>query len=80
MSLTCAEARIMASDLLDENLTEAERSALLEHIQSCASCPQLYRSMASVYQHLRAATPVLPPSVLRERIRRLFTPYGSERD
>ena len=73
MSLTCAEARIMASDLLDDNLDAGERSALFEHIQSCASCPRLYQSMAAVYQRMRAAAPVIPSSVVRERIRGLFS-------
>ncbi len=72
MSLTCAQARLMASEQLDEDLTEEERAALLEHIRTCGSCPQLYRSMAAVYQHLRTVAPTTPPEHLRRQLRRLF--------
>ncbi len=51
MSLTCEQARVMASDLLDESLKKDERAALLSHIETCTSCPHLYRSMAAVYQN-----------------------------
>lgn len=72
MSLTCAEARVMASDLLDESLTKEERAALLSHIETCTSCPQLYRSMAAVYQQMRTAAPATPSEDLRRQLRRLF--------
>lgn len=72
MSLSCEEARVMASDLLDESLTEDERAALLSHIESCNSCPQLYRSMAAVYQQMRTAAPATPTEELRRRVRQLF--------
>jgi predicted anti-sigma-YlaC factor YlaD len=72
MSLTCEQARVMASDLLDESLTEGERTALLAHIETCTSCPNLYRSMAAIYQHMRSAEPAAPPEELRRRVRDLF--------
>jgi predicted anti-sigma-YlaC factor YlaD len=72
MTLTCGEARLMASDLLDERLNERERSDLLDHIRTCTSCPQLYRSMAAIHQHLRTTALEAPPDELRKRIRRLF--------
>jgi len=72
MSLTCAQARVMASDLLDESLTEDERAALLSHIETCRSCPQLYRSMAAIYQQMRSAKPAIPPEELRRQVQRLF--------
>ena len=72
MTLRCGEARLMASDLLDERLTEKERADLFDHIRTCASCPQLYRSMTAVYQHLRASVPQTPPHELRTQVRRLF--------
>lgn len=72
MSLTCERARVMASDLLDETLTEDERSALLAHIETCTSCPQLYRSMAAVYQQMRSAAPATPTEELRRQVRQLF--------
>lgn len=72
MSLSCEEARVMASDLLDESLTEDERAALLSHIESCNSCPQLYRSMAAVYQQMRTAAPATPTEELRRQVRQLF--------
>jgi predicted anti-sigma-YlaC factor YlaD len=72
MSLTCAQARVMASDLLDESLTEEERAAVLDHIETCTSCPNLYQAMAAVYQHMRTAAPATPPEELRRQVRRLF--------
>jgi predicted anti-sigma-YlaC factor YlaD len=72
MSLTCEQARVMASDLLDENLTEDERAALISHIETCTSCPHLYQSMAAIYQQMRTATPAIPPEELRRRVRQLF--------
>lgn len=72
MSLTCEQARLMASDLLDETLSEDERIALLAHIEICDSCPQLYRSMAGVYQQMRSAAPATPTEELRRQVRQLF--------
>lgn len=72
MSLSCEQARVMASDLLDESLTEDERRALLAHIETCTSCPDLYRSMAAVYQHMRTTQPAAPPEELRRVVRQLF--------
>jgi predicted anti-sigma-YlaC factor YlaD len=72
MSLTCEQARVMASDLLDESLTEDERAALLSHIETCTSCPHLYRSMAAVYQHMRTTAPATPTEELRRQVRQLF--------
>ncbi len=72
MSLTCEQARVMASDLLDESLTEDERAALLNHIETCTSCPHLYQSMATVYQRMRTAAPAIPSEELRRQVRQLF--------
>ncbi len=72
MSLTCAQARVMASDLLDESLTEEERAALLDHIETCPSCPNLYKSMAAIYRQMRTAAPATPTEELRRQVRRLF--------
>jgi len=72
MSLTCGQARVMASDLLDDSLTEEDRIALLAHIETCASCPQLYRSMAAIYQQMHTASPATPSQELRRQVRQLF--------
>ena len=73
MTLACAEARLLASDMLDRDLPAKDRDALLAHIGSCPSCPQLYRSMAALYERLHAADPAVPPEDLGARVRRIVT-------
>jgi len=72
MTLACGEARLLASDMLDLELPAEDRDALLAHIASCSSCPQLYRSMAAVYERLRGEDPRVPPDDLGARVRRII--------
>jgi len=72
MTLACGEARPLASDMLDRELPAEDRDALLAHIASCSSCPQLYRSMAALYERLRGEDPGAPPDDLGARVRRIL--------
>lgn len=47
-ALTCAEARDMASDMLDRDLTERQVEELQVHVAGCSTCPGLYRALVAV--------------------------------
>ncbi len=50
--LTCGEARDMASDLIDGELNPKEAARLQAHVESCPTCPRLYRALVAVTAEL----------------------------
>jgi predicted anti-sigma-YlaC factor YlaD len=53
MALSCAEARDMASDLLDRELSPELERAVDEHVAGCPTCPALYRALLAVHHELQ---------------------------
>jgi len=51
-ALTCAEARDLASDLLDGDLEADLARQVEEHVARCPTCPGLYRALVSVHREL----------------------------
>lgn len=51
--LSCVEARDLACDLIDGELTPDQTRRLEEHIETCPTCPNLYRSLVAVTKALR---------------------------
>ncbi len=51
--LSCAEARDLACDLIDGELTLEQTRRLEEHIATCETCPNLYRSLVALTKALR---------------------------
>lgn len=52
-TLDCAEARDLASDLLDGELSPELERAVDEHVASCPTCPALYRALLAVHRELQ---------------------------
>ena len=50
--LTCGEARDLAADMLDGDIGEDDRQAVLAHVASCDTCPGLYRAMVLLQAEL----------------------------
>lgn len=50
--LTCAEARDLASDLLDGELAADLARQVKEHVAECPTCPRLYRALVAVHLEL----------------------------
>jgi RNA polymerase sigma-70 factor, ECF subfamily len=53
MSLSCSEARDLASDLLDGELSPEVERAVDEHVTGCPTCPTLYRALLAVHRELQ---------------------------
>jgi RNA polymerase sigma-70 factor, ECF subfamily len=53
MALNCAEARDLASDLLDGQLSPELVQAVDEHVSGCPTCPALYRALLAVHRELQ---------------------------
>lgn len=51
--LSCAEARDLASDLLDGELSPELERAVDEHVSGCPTCPALYRALLRVHHQLQ---------------------------
>ncbi len=52
--LGCTEARDLASDLVDGELSAELTAAVENHVANCATCPALYRALVSVHARLVA--------------------------
>ncbi len=53
MALSCAEARDLASDLLDRELSPELEQAVDQHVTECPTCPALYRALLAVHRELQ---------------------------
>ncbi len=53
VALSCAEARDLASDLLDGELSAELARAVDEHVGGCPTCPALYRALLAVHRELQ---------------------------
>lgn len=64
--LTCREAASQLWALLDNDLPDAERHAVLEHLWSCADCESHRRHAAAFRRAVRVAGAELnaPPTLL----------------
>jgi RNA polymerase sigma-70 factor, ECF subfamily len=51
--LSCAEARDLASDLLDGELSPELERAVDDHVTGCPTCPALYRALLAVHRQLQ---------------------------
>ncbi len=79
--MRCWEARAKVDDYLDDELTDAERTALERHLEGCPTCPGLYTSIVGVTEalgRLRDPDSVVPPP-LAARIRELIDPPAAGR-
>ncbi|MHB8613032.1 MAG: hypothetical protein ACYDAL_11465 [Candidatus Dormibacteraceae bacterium] len=70
MRLTCAEARDMASNMLDHDLAPHLEAAVKEHVRTCATCPGLFRAMVGLHDYLNGLEAASTPNPdLLERLR-----------
>ncbi len=81
--MNCKKARILSQELLDEEITEEAREALLAHLACCPSCMRFYRENQKLKKLIASLpTPQLSPSfnslVLRkihQRERKTLRPF-----
>jgi anti-sigma factor RsiW len=68
--LSCREAARQLWALLDNDLLDAERHAVLEHLWSCAECESHRRHAEAFRRAVRSAGQRMdPPATLQPRIR-----------
>ena len=67
--MTCAEAQELITALIDQELSQAERSSLEVHLSECAGCRLAFEEEAALKQKIReAAQRINAPGHLRSRI------------
>jgi anti-sigma factor (TIGR02949 family) len=67
--MTCAEAQELITALIDQELGQAERSSLEEHLSECSGCRLAFEEEAALKQKIReAARRINAPGHLRTRI------------
>jgi len=79
----CAELLEWASAYLEGDATDELRRELLIHVQSCATCARMYRSLKRVVHFCQLETGHDVPSVVHERLwlairEELFAEEGPE--
>ena len=67
MALSCGEARDLASDLLDGELSPEQERAVDEHVAGCPTCPSLYRALLAVHRELQRLRRLHGPTTSGER-------------
>lgn len=53
IALSCSEARDLASDLLDGELSPELERAVDDHVAGCPTCPSLYRALLTLHRELQ---------------------------
>lgn len=53
--LSCAEARDLASELIDGELGPEDAASVEAHVAGCSTCPNLYRALLAVTGAFRRA-------------------------
>src|SRR5215510_5214269 len=67
--MTCAEAQELITALIDQELGQAERSSLEEHLSQCSGCRLAFEDESALKQKIReAAQRINAPGQLRDRI------------
>jgi anti-sigma factor (TIGR02949 family) len=67
--MTCAEAQELITALIDQELGQAERSSLEEHLSQCSGCRLAFEDESALKQKIReAARRINAPGQLRDRI------------
>ena len=67
--LTCGQARDLASEMLDGDVSAEDEAAVRGHVAGCQTCPGLYRAMVEVHQRLQAMADDAIPASLAEGVR-----------
>ena len=67
--MTCAEAQELITALIDQELGQAERSSLEEHLSECPGCRRAFEEESALKQKIREASRrINAPAPLRNRI------------
>lgn len=66
--MTCAELEILYCDYVDGLLREPEKTALQQHLSSCAACAELARDIDAAVAFIAKSEKVEPPAELLTRI------------
>ena len=64
--IDCEKCREMISCLLDDELSDAERSLVREHIEHCPECQSVYDAFCAISEQMRKPEPL--PDGLHEKI------------
>ena len=71
--LTCADVRAQINELIDGSLSSPALERVERHIQQCADCAALQRSLEQTVQALNDVAPVRIPGGMRDRLRQRLT-------
>lgn len=59
--MTCDEAELLISDLIDDEIADGDRGALMSHIGACEDCASTLKQMRRTVRFVRANSIELRP-------------------
>jgi len=74
--MKCSEAEIYLGELVDGEITSAERDKVESHLLECGPCDQEFENLKFVRESLKKALPVSASASLDQRIMHAFSAFG----
>ena len=64
----CVEVRKLASDFLEEDISQEEKERIIKHLQECEECPSFFDTLRSTITMLRDLPSHVVPQKLKDRL------------
>ena len=64
----CVEVRKLASDFLEEDISQQDKERILKHLEECEECPSFFDTLHSTITMLRNLPSHVVPQKLKDRL------------